>query len=298
MLDKIALLFSVASLVIVSMDMSLSIVLKGKKGDTWVKWNIVLCATFLGLSAFFVYNLLASYLFEGMLKFVLTIVFRIIFMAGASFILVLLCRFAHWMLVLPMSRVAVILTFLDGLGFLVVSGLNFVYDSPVLARMQSILAGVAFVYCLVTMIVNYRTISNVLVKKLALVFAIVSLSCLPFLVSSILVVQARNLVFSFVELAYSIVYLTFMFISLDHAVKKTEKKPVEELTVADFAEFHITDREFEVIKLIRTGMTNKEIAYELGISVNTVNNHIANIFQKCGVRSRIDLLNVLSESIW
>ena len=64
------------------------------------------------------------------------------------------------------------------------------------------------------------------------------------------------------------------------------------------SEFHITEREFEVILQIKNGLTNKEIAYNLNISVNTVNNHIANIFSKTGVRSRIDLLNLLQEASW
>ena len=57
--------------------------------------------------------------------------------------------------------------------------------------------------------------------------------------------------------------------------------------------YGITQREFEFILLIKRGLTNKEIASELSISVNTVNNHIANIFDKTDVRSRIDLLNLL-----
>ena len=92
-------------------------------------------------------------------------------------------------------------------------------------------------------------------------------------------------------------YLTFMFISLDKTEKNVERRN-EEPTLEDYGKYHITEREFDVIKLIRKGMTNKEIGYELGISVNTVNNHIANIFQKTGVRSRIDLLNVLNEALW
>ena len=52
------------------------------------------------------------------------------------------------------------------------------------------------------------------------------------------------------------------------------------------------------VKLIKQGLTNKEIASELGISVNTVNNHIANIFSKTDVGSRIDLLNLLQEASW
>ena len=64
----------------------------------------------------------------------------------------------------------------------------------------------------------------------------------------------------------------------------------------DLAEYHITEREFAVIQLIRKGQTNKEIASQLDISVNTVNNHVANIFAKTKVRSRIDLLNLLKQS--
>ena len=80
--------------------------------------------------------------------------------------------------------------------------------------------------------------------------------------------------------------------------EKTMERKNGEPTLEDYGKYHITEREFDVIKLIRKGMTNKEIGYELGISVNTVNNHIANIFQKTGVRSRIDLLNVLNEALW
>ena len=62
--------------------------------------------------------------------------------------------------------------------------------------------------------------------------------------------------------------------------------------------YHITDREAEVIDLVGQGLTNKEIAASLSLSVNTVNNHIANIFGKTGVRSRIDLLNLIHKGIW
>ena len=52
------------------------------------------------------------------------------------------------------------------------------------------------------------------------------------------------------------------------------------------------------MQLICEGLTNKEIAQELNISVNTVNNHVANIFSKMDVRSRIDLLKALKEGPW
>lgn len=53
----------------------------------------------------------------------------------------------------------------------------------------------------------------------------------------------------------------------------------------------ITNREIEVIKLIKQGLLNKEIAAALKISVNTVNNHIQHINQKTGTGNRAEIIN-------
>lgn len=47
----------------------------------------------------------------------------------------------------------------------------------------------------------------------------------------------------------------------------------------------LTSRESDVLKEIASGKTNKEIAEELNISVNTVITHRKNITQKLGIRS-------------
>jgi GAF domain-containing protein len=46
-----------------------------------------------------------------------------------------------------------------------------------------------------------------------------------------------------------------------------------------------------VIALANSGLVTKEIASQLGISINTVKYHLANIYRKLGVRSRVDALN-------
>jgi DNA-binding NarL/FixJ family response regulator len=48
----------------------------------------------------------------------------------------------------------------------------------------------------------------------------------------------------------------------------------------------LTHREIEVVRLIDSGLTNKEIAAELCIEVATVKNHVHNIIEKLGVRRR------------
>ncbi len=61
------------------------------------------------------------------------------------------------------------------------------------------------------------------------------------------------------------------------------------------SDFNLTDREMEVLKLIATGMNNREAAYALGVSVATVRFHIVNIQEKLGVESRSEVLIVAAK---
>ncbi len=48
----------------------------------------------------------------------------------------------------------------------------------------------------------------------------------------------------------------------------------------------LTPRELEVLRLVATGLTNREIAHELTVNVRTVDTHVASILGKLGVPSR------------
>lgn len=52
----------------------------------------------------------------------------------------------------------------------------------------------------------------------------------------------------------------------------------------------LSQRETQALDLMRAGLTNKEIAQRLGISVNTVKKHLAHAFVKAGLRTRRQLI--------
>lgn len=50
----------------------------------------------------------------------------------------------------------------------------------------------------------------------------------------------------------------------------------------------LTSREAEVLGLLATGHTNKDIAAELVLSVHTVERHLQNAYRKVGLRNRAE----------
>jgi two-component system nitrate/nitrite response regulator NarP len=58
----------------------------------------------------------------------------------------------------------------------------------------------------------------------------------------------------------------------------------------------LTRREMEVLSDLASGRTNKQIARDLGVSLNTIKFHVRNLFQKLGVNSRSQAISMYLKS--
>lgn len=60
----------------------------------------------------------------------------------------------------------------------------------------------------------------------------------------------------------------------------------------------LTDREQEVLELVATGITNREVAQRLFISINTVKVHLRNVYAKLGADSRTEATMIAVREGW
>ena len=77
-----------------------------------------------------------------------------------------------------------------------------------------------------------------------------------------------------------------------HSGRRNIPPDVASLLAEHFGEEHLTARELEVLRLIRDGHRNKQIADELAISETTVNFHIKNIVGKLGANDRTHAVTI------
>lgn len=59
--------------------------------------------------------------------------------------------------------------------------------------------------------------------------------------------------------------------------------------------YKISVREEEILLLLVQGFEHKEICYKLKISINTLKTHVKNIYEKCSVQNKVELLNKIND---
>ncbi len=73
---------------------------------------------------------------------------------------------------------------------------------------------------------------------------------------------------------------------LHHFLEKNRRAPSNQNT-----DIKLTKRERQILKLIKDGATNFDIAESLELSEHTIKSHLYNIYKKIGVRNRLEASN-------
>src|SRR5262245_13791935 len=60
----------------------------------------------------------------------------------------------------------------------------------------------------------------------------------------------------------------------------------------------LSHREQQILTHVSKGLTNKEIADQLGLTVGTIKHHVTQLFKKMNVRNRLEAIQVAQKSQW
>ncbi len=296
-MESIATLLYGIALITVSMTLALSIASNTLKARMWGAWYIVFQASLLAICFFEFLTLVIPAFSSGTAIDVFDAIFSISTHVLMGFIYVLIPFFIYWILGLKMKKIYRIIIIILGVCYFGVGLTSVIIGDKTFAyNYQAILFIALMIFCEVALWKNLGNVEDIHLRKIIKVVNIVVLCLIP--TSSLLFIfpVTAILMFPVYFIAISVIMMVFYFIRF--SVLATRINRGGELKRESFEEYKITDREFEVISYVCKGMTNKEIASEMNISVNTVNNHIANIFGKMNLNSRIDLLRFVKQSPW
>ena len=289
-----------ASIAVSCMALALAIASHVLHKTAWSGRYIVFQSCLIGAMVVFLASKLSLFFMPENIYVVFNYIYTITMYACMGFVIIFLPYFLSWVIAKPWRRIQILRFYPLAMVYFGMGLASLLVDNEVFDRwafvVQTLMFLGMYVYCIVTLWVNLKNIEDRSSRGVALAINIVSLSLTPLSVFSIFFRAVADFSYPVYVLAFSIIIMVYDYIRFGLDRQKQENKP--ELSFESLSRYKISEREFTVVQLICEGLTNKEIAQELNISVNTVNNHVANIFSKMEVRSRIDLLKALKEGPW
>jgi DNA-binding CsgD family transcriptional regulator len=164
----------------------------------------------------------------------------------------------------------------------------------------NLLAIISFCLIALYLLLKVKGITEGIKKKALRNFGLIYLLCFVFIYT----VTSKYILPYLGSLAVPVVIFLFFtqnlpaLLYLKHYLDKYYVEPQIQLeTEADlkgfFSKHEISKREQEIIVLMLKGKSNSDIEKELFISLHTVKNHIYNIYQKLGVKNRLQINNLI-----
>lgn len=131
-------------------------------------------------------------------------------------------------------------------------------------------------------------------KKTILVFAVLILAILALLHFSKYAILVGG---SSIEWIIAVIAILFFFIGI-YINKRSLKKSSEtskEIDLKTIEKLEISKREYEVLKAIASGLSNKEIAAQLFLSESTIKTHVSSLLLKLNAKRRTQAIQIAKE---
>ena len=210
-------------------------------------------------------------------------------------------------------------TFKENIIYIIVSVTHFVLSIlGILTRfdiyiISSIIFYVSIIVIFVIGVLNYKRIEDKTIKFIVKILGIITIIIYPVLIYQLIVyrreaadIGSMDITLVLFYIWWNLVmlgYLSWYFISIvksknifNSSNTKSDNNTIDESNKNTNIEnvedsVNLTRREREILSYLLDGKTNKEVSLILDISLNTVNNHVANIYEKSGVKNRVELVN-------
>lgn len=131
-------------------------------------------------------------------------------------------------------------------------------------------------------------------KKTILVFALLIVALF-----TIFKISKYSIVFGNTSIEYIITIIAVVFFVIGIYInKKSLHQPLKSATEIDaqkIEELEISKREYEVLKGISLGLSNKEIADKLFISESTIKTHVSNLLVKLDAKRRTQAIQIAKD---
>lgn len=175
-------------------------------------------------------------------------------------------------------------------------------------------------YLLILGFINYKNIKDKMMKLIVKILGLITISIYPIMVYQLITINKNSLDIGSIDITLVLFYIWWnlvmlgfllwyfiniiknknMFVNESLNNNSNDLKNIENENNAIRKELkeeiiNLTKREKQILSYLLSGKTNKEVALILDISLNTVNNHVANIYDKSGVKNRVELVNKFSK---
>jgi DNA-binding CsgD family transcriptional regulator len=223
-----------------------------------------------------------------------------ILLAGGGILYIFICPyFFHSLAGLSLTRAGrIIFSLIDALACLgAAANIAFPSYAPVTIALSGILFAM-IAYGIIFIAIHLKGIGEKTLKRALTLFLCLSAAFFPFmLIDAVMSYVPFLSLFGFMEnLAQPVYFLALNCLTIAFGVRYLNRPAFAEqdrLTEYFLSTFGVTEREREIIGLLLEGAGSKQIGEKLFISPKTAENHLYNIYQKLGVRNRVQLFQLI-----